>query len=115
MLDFVETYWMQGLWTVLLSAATWFIRKMANELKSGKAEQEAIKDAVLSLSHDRIYAIFQRSIARHKRTGKGLTLEERRNLEYLFKSYENLGGNGTGRELYERCMALPVEEKEEEL
>lgn len=113
MTNFIEAYWMQALWTILLSAATWFIRKMANELKEEKTEQDAIKQGVLSLGHDRIYEIFRRSFRRYKATGKGLTLEERRNLEYLFKGYEELGGNGTGRELYERCMALPVEESEE--
>lgn len=31
-----------------------------------------------------------------------------RNLEYLYRSYHALGGNGTGTELYNRAKALPI-------
>lgn len=31
-----------------------------------------------------------------------------KNLEYLYKSYHALGGNGTGTELYNRAKALPI-------
>ena len=31
-----------------------------------------------------------------------------KNIEYLYKSYHALGGNGTGTELYNRAKALPL-------
>ena len=31
-----------------------------------------------------------------------------RNLEYLYRSYHALGGNGTGTELYNRAKGLPI-------
>ena len=31
-----------------------------------------------------------------------------RNLEYLYRSYHALGGNGTGTELYNRAKALQI-------
>lgn len=31
-----------------------------------------------------------------------------KNLEYLYRSYHTLGGNGTGTELYNRAKALPI-------
>lgn len=31
-----------------------------------------------------------------------------KNIEYLYKSYHALGGNGTGTELYTRAKALPI-------
>ena len=34
------------------------------------------------------------------------TVGDRDNLEYMFKPYKALGGNGTGEELYNRCLAL---------
>lgn len=114
MIEFIEAYWMQALWTVLIAIATRLIHKIAKVLVGQKEEQDAIKDGLLSLEHDRIYAAFRHCFSRYKETGKGLTLEERRNLEYLFRGYEKLGGNGTGRELYERCMALPVEKESED-
>ena len=41
-------------------------------------------------------------------------MEERRNMKYLFEGYETLGGNGNGKDLYKRYMALPIEESEVE-
>ena len=121
MAEFIDTYWMQALWTVLIGIATWFIRKIAKLLVRQKEEQnaikeewDAIKNGLLSLEHDRIYAAFRHCFSRYKESGKGLTMEERRNLEYLFQGYEKLGGNGTGKKLYERCMALPVERENED-
>ena len=37
------------------------------------------------------------------------------NLEYMFRPYKALGGNGTGEELYNRCLALPYEPAEQEV
>lgn len=31
-----------------------------------------------------------------------------RNMDYLYRSYHALGGNGTGTELYNRAKALPI-------
>ena len=66
---------------------------------------EAIKDRsgkeVLALLHDRLYQACQFYISRGY-----CTVGDRDNLEYMFKPYKALGGNGTGEELYNRCLAL---------
>ncbi|MBN7275498.1 hypothetical protein GNF18_10135 [Ligilactobacillus pobuzihii] len=33
---------------------------------------------------------------------------ELNDLEYLFRSYQKLGGNGTGKILYNKCQKLPI-------
>lgn len=38
----------------------------------------------------------------------GIGTDAMRNLEYLYRSYHALGGNGTGTELYNRAKALPI-------
>lgn len=38
----------------------------------------------------------------------GIDTSGLKNLEYLYKSYHALGGNGTGTELYNRAKALPI-------
>lgn len=38
----------------------------------------------------------------------GLDVEARRHLEDVYKSYHDLGGNGTGTRLYEDAMGMPV-------
>ena len=41
--------------------------------------------------------------------------EDRNNLEYLFRPYKELGGNGTGESLYHKCMDLPLTKEEKEV
>jgi hypothetical protein len=66
---------------------------------------DIIVDALLSISHDRLYQACMFYI-----TTNQITVEELSNLEYLFKGYTSLGGNGTGEELYKKCTDLPVVE-----
>lgn len=68
------------------------------------SRQRALEDGMLALMHDRIFSIY----AECQRKGYA-TVEEIRNLEYLYKPYHNLGGNGTGTELYERVKKMPTE------
>lgn len=113
MAEFIEAYWMQGVWTILLSVITCLIHKLVKAFLAYRTEQEAIREGVITLQHDRIYEIFRDAFSRYNETGKGTTLEERRNMEYLFEGYKNLGGNGNGKDLYKKYMALPIEESED--
>lgn len=38
----------------------------------------------------------------------GMTLEERRQLEYVYSAYSGLGYNGTGKRLFEESMKMPI-------
>lgn len=38
----------------------------------------------------------------------GMTLEERRQLEYVYAAYSGLGYNGTGKRLFEESMEMPI-------
>ena len=42
------------------------------------------------------------------------SLEDRENLEYLYRPYKALGGNGTGETLYHTVEKLPYQEQKEE-
>ena len=37
-----------------------------------------------------------------------ITTNQLNNIEHLYKAYPNLGGNGTGTELFLRAKALPI-------
>ena len=67
---------------------------------------------LLGLGHDRILSITDRLGKRG-----AITLKEKRNLEYLWKPYSSLHGNGDCEIGYKACQQLPVvsEEKAEEL
>ena len=83
--------------------------RLAERFKKEQVKTQAINAAVLALLHDRIYQACTFYLKR-----KYCTVEDRDNLEYMFKPYKALGGNGTGEDLYNRCLALPYGPAEQE-
>ena len=65
-----------------------------------------LSQAVMAINHDRLYQACTFFIL----TGE-ITIDELKNLEYLYEGYHALGGNGTGTELYEMCKVLPIVDK----
>ena len=61
-------------------------------------------DALMGLLHDRIYEICEKALRRDPRK---IYISEFDNLEHLANPYFNMGGNGTGRMLYEEVKKLP--------
>lgn len=57
----------------------------------------------LALLHYRIHKNTQRYLERGY-----MTINERDDLEHIYRSYEDLGGNGTAQALYEQCKNLPI-------
>ncbi len=73
--------------------------------KKDKAEQDAIRDGIMAILHDRIF-----QAAHHYCDEQGwCSLDDKKNIEYLYKPYAALHGNGTGKTAYEAIMALPTE------
>ena len=65
----------------------------------------AIKEGLLAILHDRLYQACTYYITLGYIDTVGL-----KNIEYIYKAYHPLGGNGTGTELYNRAKALPLKE-----
>lgn len=99
MIEFVVKYWVEVLFGAIISAIGFILKSM----RKRKQEQDAIKEGLLALLHDKIYNYCQMYIDRGY-----ITVEEMKNLEYLYNSYRALGGNGTGQEIYERAKELPI-------
>lgn len=74
-----------------------------NYIKSKSSANKLIKDGVLAILHNKIYTLGKQYIAQ-----KYIATEDLKDFEYLYKAYHALGGNGTGTEIYERVMALPI-------
>lgn len=106
MRDFIVKYWVQE----ALAGVSAGLGLLYARIRKWKQEQELIKQGVIALLHDRLYQACQFFLQRGY-----CNLDDRDNLEYMFRPYKALGGNGTGEELYNRCLALPYgPEKEEE-
>jgi hypothetical protein len=78
-----------------------------------KKEQENAKDTgqsrmLVGLGHDRIMSLTDYYVRRG-----GITLKEKRNLEFLYKPYAELGGNGDCKIGYEACQQLEVLSEDE--
>lgn len=106
MIGFVKQYWLQFLFGVIATGLTVAVRTMYARLKREIHEQDLIKEGVLALLHDRLYQACQYHIQRGY-----CSVSDLKNTEYLYKSYHDLGGNGTGTELFERVKKLPINEK----
>lgn len=102
-MDWIMKYWIQELFALVIAGLGWCIRK----LKKKKTEYDVLREGILALLHDRLYAECSFFIARG-----WCTVEERTNLEELYKPYRSLGGNGTGEHIYHHCLSLPFEEKD---
>lgn len=103
MIEFISKFWIQ----TVLSGIVIFISTMSRlvfvRFQREFQEQDLIKNGVLAILHDRLYQACHFHIARN-----WITTSELNNVEHLYKAYHDLGGNGTGTELYSRCKSLPI-------
>ena len=104
MIEYIKEFWLEALCTLVLSGLGFSVKYLWQRVKKEHEEQTAIKKGVLALAHDRLFQACKHFI------GKGtIGLDELRNIEYLYAAYHELGGNGTGTELYGRVRKLPLE------
>lgn len=73
------------------------------DIKSLRGTIIPMKNGLLASLHDRLYFLCNFYLEQG-----WLSTEDLKNLEHLYRGYSGLGGNGTGKELYERCCALPI-------
>ena len=84
------------------------IAAMVRELISWKDDQATLSqkqsEMLLGLAHDRIVYLGSKYIER-----RSITMQELDDFnEYLYEPYTELGGNGTGKMIWERVNDLPV-------
>ena len=103
MKDFIIKYWIQFGFTTIIGFLGYTWRKVLGKVKKEQVEQKLIREGLIALLHDRLYQACQYHIDHET-----ITVSDLDNLEYLYDSYHDLGGNGTGTELYSRCKALPI-------
>jgi len=114
MKEFIQLYWIETLFTTVISALTFFMRSLYKKLKNEQEERERkfqeeceeqllIKEGVLAILHDSLYRTCQYFLQKG-----AISIQDLDNLEYMYKSYRKLGGNGVCEELYERCKRLNI-------
>ena len=109
-IQYIHSHWVAGVFSVIALALSKGYLRLSKQMMADRARTNAINAGVLALLHDRLYQACSFYLKR-----KYCTLEDRDNLEYMFRPYKALGGNGTGEDLYNRCLALPYEPAEQEV
>lgn len=115
--EFIQRYWLEAVFGGILFVFGVAIKylyaqlrkefsKRTQQLEKESAEQDLIKKGVLAILHDRLYCECQRLIEKGS-----ATVAELNNLKHIYVAYHSLGGNGTGTELYMRCLKLKIERK----
>ena len=107
MKELFQHYWAEAIFAGFMAAMTLIVKSLYGKLKQNQMEQCLIKEGVLAILHDRLYQNC------HSHIIQGYcSLEDRVNLEYMFKAYHGLGGNGTCQNIYETCCELPYTKPE---
>ena len=103
LLDFIKEYWLEFAFTLMVSLLSLFVKRLYSKFKQEINTQRLLKEGMLAILHDRLYQLCTMYINRGS-----IAVDELENLEYMYKSYHNLGGNGTGTSLFERCKSLKI-------
>lgn len=102
MIDFIIKYWVQILFSIIVSVAGAAYAWLKQKFKKQKVTQAALTDGVEALLHDRLYqahAVYQRQA--------WISAADLKNIEHIYRAYHTLGGNGTGTQLYQEMQELP--------
>jgi len=99
MKEFILEYWLEGAFSMALSVLAFYIKCIKKKLD----EQNTIKQGVTAMLHDRLFQSGMYFIQKGE-----IGISELRNIEHLYKAYHELGGNGTGTEIYERVCDLKI-------
>lgn len=103
MLDFIFNYWLEFAFTLIVTFLSFLIKRLYSKFKQELTTQKLLKEGMIAILHDRLYQLCTKYLDKGE-----ITVDELENLELLYVSYHNLGGNGTGTALFNRCKDLKI-------
>ena len=97
-------YWVEWGFGLILAGLGGGFAWLKKRIKAQSVEQDAVVEGVKAILHDRLYQAYRYY------AGLGFCpIEDKKNIEYIYTPYHNLGGNGTGTHIYEQLMDMPTE------
>ena len=100
--EYIEQYWVLYAFGLVTSLLAFVVKHLYNTVKKQQEREQVREEGIKALLHDRIYQVGNFYLTRGY-----CTIEDRDNLECMFRPYVGLGGNGTGQDIYDRCRKLP--------
>lgn len=97
MWEFIVKYWLEFLFGLAVTGFSFGFK----HLKKKVDEYDLLKEGLVAILHDRLYQSGMYFLDQGE-----ITTSQLKNLEHLYTAYHNLGGNGTGTEIYERVKEL---------
>lgn len=92
----------------VMSLIVYLLQRRDRKKDQESANSSAQSRMLIGLGHDRIMSLTDRYVRRGI-----ITLKEKRNLEFLYRPYSDMGGNGDCKIGYDACQSLPVVSDEE--
>ncbi len=103
MMEFIVKYWIEWLFGLIIAGMGIIHR----QLKSNINENKAVKDGIKGILHNEIINRCKKLLI----IGY-VTPDDLEELEYLFKPYKELQGNGTAEKLINKVYELPIKKEE---
>lgn len=76
---------------------------ISTKIKANNKKDKAIEEGVQALLRNELIRRY-----REYETRQEITILDKENMEAMFRQYENLGGNGTVKKMYEELLELPT-------
>ena len=103
MFEFIVTYWLEALFTLLCSVFVFLFKRLFNKIKENRERQKAVEAGLQALLRNELI----RRYREYEIKGE-ISILDKENMEHMFKEYENLGGNGTVAQMYKDMLNLPI-------
>lgn len=101
--SFIIKYWLEFIFGTAITGLSLGFKNLRKKAHRRSEEQKKIKQGLVAILHDRIYQSGMHFIEKGE-----IPLSELNNITEMYEAYTELGGNGTGTEIYERVHELPL-------
>lgn len=103
MVEFIIKYWLEFLFSTILAFVGFGYKTLKTKQDKQDKKNKAIEKGVQALLRNELITKY-----REYETKGEMTIIDKENIEHLFKEYQNLGGNGTIKQMYEELLSLPI-------
>lgn len=100
MISFMTNYFVEILCGAIVAVLSWFLKRISGKIR----RLELVEGGMQALLRDRIIQAYNKCVDRGY-----CPIYERDNIEKLYASYHELGGNGTITELMNKVRVMPTE------